>query len=714
MANWRLIGTTLSRRAYDGTVLAKLPLADGGRDPGSSSYDIGNSQIWHPTLGYALAACAGGVYKSTDGINWQIIATNAAGQMYGSLTKIYIDPVTDDFILCDQANTRIVQFDGTTWTQYTKAASYQFLGVRVSTQLYVFATTSGYAYRNTNLVSATDDNTYIGHSTKDFIYALSNWLSITGNTIRYSNNATTWNSATPTGVTDGYALATNGTTVVCVGNGISSATSVTVWTSRTPGDFGTAALRCVIWAGGTLNLWVAAGNNGVIYTSSDAATWTARVSNTNSHFTKLTFNTTSNKVVAYTSTTLPYAVIESSNGTTWTPVTPVRVGREAVVGLTYSSTLDRVVMLTQKGNVWTSGDKGATWVARTNAARYAPSMPTTWVGRDVLWANNLFVMVLSHAIATSTDGLTWTVRLTLTATTPSFDSIAYGGGRWLVAGATSTVLYSSTDGTTWTLEAALPVSAQQKLIYDTTNTRFVYANTGTYYSSTNGVSWASAGSGSNTIYVNGAAYAPSTGVYVVTIGTPGRLAYGTIGTTFTSHYTYVAGQSQLSDTLDSYYYVYWISELSKFIACGDRCVALINADVSTVTRVELSFPTTITHIVYAAGTLIGVSNDGIIFSTDGGSTWSSSLYQSGDLVVVGCAYRPCVVNAEEFSLPTGWQHTTPPQLGGNELTTGTQLANAFLAYIVRGSSDPNLEFYRNTSLGGNQVEALTAVYRLEA
>jgi len=193
----------------------------------------------------------------------------------------------------------------------------------------------------------------------------------------------------------GKFLTTNGTA-----ESWGTVTTPLIWTERLNGVG--YDMRTIAYNGS--NLYVAAGDNGVLYTSSDAKTWTSRTSQ---------FGSSNILKVAY------------GNGL-W-----VAVGGA--------------------GKISTSTD-GTTWTARTS--NFA-SLDI----RDVTYANSLWVAVgggggttNTGGITYSTDGITWTRKSQSLTVGTTYYTVIWNGTNWIVGTnqQTNNFLYASTPSGTWT------------------------------------------------------------------------------------------------------------------------------------------------------------------------------------------------------------------------------------------------------------------------
>jgi hypothetical protein len=165
------------------------------------------------------------------------------------------------------------------------------------------------------------------------------------------------------------AIATDGTAFVAVGEDgyLYESSNGTTWTSRTSG-FGANDIDSVAYGNA---LWVAVGQNGTISTSTDRVTWTTRTSNmsTNNINYVAYINSSWVAVGAGGGTTNTGGVTYSSNGTTWT-----RVNQSLTVGATYNSVIFNGTNFIVGGNTSTNNYiYSATLAGSWTAASYAGS-----------------------------------------------------------------------------------------------------------------------------------------------------------------------------------------------------------------------------------------------------------------------------------------------------------------------------------------------------
>lgn len=223
------------------------------------------------------------------------------------------------------------------------------------------------------------------------------------------------------------------------------ASGVTTFTLRKA--YTTGAKGTTGFAFNGTNLYVAVGQDGNLFSSSDAITWTSRTSG---------FGTQTINSVAY--------------------------GAGIFVAVGYN------------GLITTSTD-GITWTSRTSG------MSTNRIIRVRYLNNTQFIAVGAGAnggsggITTSTDGITWTKRTTPTTSSDGLFDVAFGNGNYVAIGDNNTKNgYFSSDGATWTVLGTGANNTSACVFY--TSSRWVYyptagAGTTIFTASTPGGTWGS-------------------------------------------------------------------------------------------------------------------------------------------------------------------------------------------------------------------------------
>lgn len=162
-------------------------------------------------------------------------------------------------------------------------------------------------------------------------------------------------------------------------------------------------------------------------------------------------------------------------GYLWGP----RFIRESFLGIASSGSL--TVAVAGAGAIYTSTD-GITWTKRVSNT----TASLTWV----IWANSQFVAVGGSTCLTSPDGITWTSRSGMS----NAIGLTWSGTIYLTAG-TSGTMRASSDGITWTSRSSGTSTTFNAVVY---GTRFVAVGfSGMIRTSTDGTTWTPRASGTS-------------------------------------------------------------------------------------------------------------------------------------------------------------------------------------------------------------------------
>ena len=212
-----------------------------------------------------------------------------------------------------------------------------------------------------------------------------------GTAVLYSTTGDNWTSATISVGFQIQGLAFDGTTYVAVGDGgqIWTSTNLTAWTSRTSG-FGTTNINGVVFGG---TKFLAVGDAGKASSSPSGTTWTAETTG---------------------------------------------FGAAPIFCVTYGAGV--YVIAGNAGTLSTSPD-GATYTSRTSGTSSGITTLT--------YGGSLFVLGTSAGeIVTSPTAVTWTKRVSPFAAAETINASVYGDGLWLVAGGNGLAATSS-EGVRW-------------------------------------------------------------------------------------------------------------------------------------------------------------------------------------------------------------------------------------------------------------------------
>jgi len=399
-----------------------------------------NGSVYAATVGFSNA-----IATSPDGMNWTTTAVAGAAVQ---LQEIESDG--SGFVVIGNNGVVLTSPDGATWTQEanpfpgSSAADLYWDGTRyvaVSVdQFYTSADGSAWAANTVGTAgNATNPASVVRHSgvniigtyrgaiytstsdtnwTTDFqeyIQAIFNvawhgsqFLSVgTSQTIRTSPDGVNWTTRLTGGLLSLFDVTQGGGQYVAVGFGgeaLTSPDSIT-WTPQAqPAELASTLLQAVEWGN---NLFVAVGDNKIV-TSPDGVTWTVQTGGLDGTelFTDVVWN-----------------------GSVWV-VSGYQLGMDFI----------------GRGYVWTSPD-GVNWT------RQLVGLPEYTYFESIEWNGSVFVAAWLQGLATSADGVNWSI---LTANTFPY-KLTLSGSDFVVGGLAADIL-TSTDGSSWSV-ARSPSSA---------------------------------------------------------------------------------------------------------------------------------------------------------------------------------------------------------------------------------------------------------------
>ena len=239
--------------------------------------------------------------------------------------------------------------------------------------------------------------------------------------------------------------------------------------------------------------FVAGGTNGIILSSTDTTNWVMRESGNRSLLKTVVF--ADNKFVAVGKNG---TIQTSTDGYVWLP--QISGATNQIVSVAYGNGTFAAV---GDGGLKLLSEDGIHWTNQTSG---------TGFGLAIAYGNGIFVADISGTLFTSPDAVNWSPRTNIVV-----DSIGFGAGQFIAAGANATI-YTSTEGLTWTLQnAPRQISRIWTVAYG--NGLFVVAGYPASYVmiSPDGINWTNqpthfdGRSISEMIYVNGAFIAAADG-----------------------------------------------------------------------------------------------------------------------------------------------------------------------------------------------------------
>jgi photosystem II stability/assembly factor-like uncharacterized protein len=186
-------------------------------------------------------------------------------------------------------------------------------------------------------------------------------------------------------------------------------------------------------------LWVSVHNTGIIRTSPDLVTWTARTSGTSEHFQAIAFNGTDFVAVGNNG-----AIKRSTDGgVTWSGSAQ---GSDVHWDVCWSAALSLWIVVGNNGVIRTSPD-GATWTTRTSGtANHLRSVAAS--------GSRVIAIDASGNYYSSANAITWAAGAVVSANLGFTRRVRYLNGVWVVGGrrtgGAGPASATSPDGTTWT------------------------------------------------------------------------------------------------------------------------------------------------------------------------------------------------------------------------------------------------------------------------
>jgi len=370
-------------------------------------------------------------------------------------------------------------------------------------------------------------------------------------------------------------------------------------------------------------LYVYGGNSGVLRTSTDGITWTARTSGVTTAIKKLIYG---DGLFVYSASN--YMGI-SNNAITWTKIPTGLIANEYTQykiiydGQKFISSGILGVNVSLNGREWSNYfstnisfnyaliyNNGLYIVGGSNGLIKTSTDLVTWTTRSIGENNNDFIRSLTYGnglyvyggsngvLGTSTDGITWTARTS--GTTQTIQTLTYGNGLYVYSGDNG-FTGTSTDGITWTIPITNDALTYGDGLYITAG------KNGIIHTSTNGITWETRTSGTNQA-INALAY--GNGLYIYG-GNNGVLDTSTDGITWTAR---TSGTTEAIRTLTYGDGLYVYGTNTNIIGVSSDS---INWSMNGISD------TSINSITYGDGlfVLVGGGSKRFIYSSINGTDW---------------------------------------------------------------------------------------------
>jgi|WetSurMetagenome_2_1015567.scaffolds.fasta_scaffold08886_7 hypothetical protein len=177
----------------------------------------------------------------------------------------------------------------------------------------------------------------------------------------------------------------------------------------------------------------------------------------------------------------------STDGLNWSTGTMPASSTWASVA--WNGSIYCAIVGTNSSNVAATSSTGATWDAQTLPAS------TTWT--QIIWNGSVFCALGQAAVATSSNGINWSLGSLPTTNTPLWNSIGWNGSIFVALGLSSSSTMvcaaTSTDGLTWTNfsepVAVVPPSLSMKTKIWWTGSNFTTLGPVCSFYSSDGLTW---------------------------------------------------------------------------------------------------------------------------------------------------------------------------------------------------------------------------------
>jgi len=256
------------------------------------------------------------------------------------------------------------------------------------------------------------------------------------------------------------------------------------------------------------------------------------------------------------------------------------------------------VAVGNEGKIGLSSNSGFTW----------SQVDSPFLGSNIFaahYANNLFVAGGSTGkIATSTDGVSWTVGTAGFGASPVLGlSYIVNQGLWVAVGG-SGKLATSSDAVSWVLRNSSFGVSLINDVYSSGNLTIAVGYDGKLATSTNGISWTQRTSSFVFDAIFGITYSNSAQEYVA-VGDVGKIATSTNGTTWSQVFPSTSFNNSRINTISA--------NSSSYVAGGSLGkIATSSTGVSWIQRVSTFGDKTIKDIALLENSAVAVGDGGTI------------------------------------------------------------------------------------------------------
>lgn len=380
---------------------------------------------------FGVSGDNGRVFSSADGVAWSAVATPAASLRalaYGAGRLVAVGA----------GGVIVTSTNGTAWTLSQSGTTNQLLGVNYVNNRFVAVGVLG------TILTSPDGLVWTPRSSQ-------------------GNQSNLQNTAFGNGR---YVIAGQGGRVILTSTDAENWSILTSGPSQGTHLFGVAASASAL---------VAAGQNGVVVSSSDKAQWTNRTTSNLNQLNDVTYAQNKFMIVGNSGSVMT----STDEGATWTWHSTSNVlTTNVLMGVRYSPLANAWIVVGNGGAIYTAADGNTfMWTQQTSG--------TSSQLRKLAVGPSLHVAVGgAGTITTSPDAATWTLRTS--GTSFQLNDVAYGNGKWVAVGLGGTVTTSS-DGATWNA-TTLGNTVLTSVNY--LNGHFIAtATSNAYFTSPDGVTW---------------------------------------------------------------------------------------------------------------------------------------------------------------------------------------------------------------------------------
>ncbi|MGO4693874.1 S-layer homology domain-containing protein [Paenibacillus sp. 2TAB26] len=389
-------------------------------------------------------------------------------------------------------------------------------------------------------------------------------------------------------------------------------------------------------------IYVAVGSNGLIATSSDAAKWTTRSTNSTQNLNEVDYG---NNV--YVAAGAGGTILYSTDAVTWNAATSNTSNQLFSVkflnGSFWAVGASGIILKSSDGQSWTSIASGISndlynisygnskyVLGDANGKIYysATGNPSTWGGGQQLnstyyssinfigFLNNHFYAFDSSPILASyrsSDALTWT------STPLAWQAFAgaYGNGVYVLYSNANTA-FTSTDGVSWTERTTNYGNTMQAITFG--NGKFVAAgNSGSIMYSLDGIEWTTVTPNiTDTVYNNG--------LYVA-VGYNNSATIG--GTIFTST-DRVNWTSRITPTANGFSSIAYGN--GTYVAVGSGGTIYASSNATNWNLAASNTASNLQGVQFVNNRFIAVGNSGTILTSSDGTSWTPAAITAGPAI----------------------------------------------------------------------------------